>query len=76
MANFVSGSNSLTKARTNGIRFAVNYNGCKLSGAEINEIFTGLGAPDGGSQTISISQNYGFPDCDTSIATGKGWTVA
>jgi hypothetical protein len=69
---------SLAVGRTNGIRYTISYAGCKLSAAELNAIFTGLGTADnsGGQQTITITGNYGAAACDQTIATGaKGWTV-
>lgn len=79
-ANFSGFANvrSLAAARTNGIRFAVNYSGCKLSRAAIVDIFNGLGTASG-AQTITVSGNYGYASLtapDLAIATGKGWTVA
>jgi surface protein len=65
---------SLTVGRTNGMRFAVNYSGCKLTATEINAIFTGLGTASG-SQIVNVSSNMGSATCDQTIATAKGWTV-
>ena len=65
---------SLAIGRTNGIRFTGSYTSCKLSAAEINNIFTGLGTASG-AQTITVSGNIGSATCDPSIATAKGWTV-
>ncbi|HOY58263.1 MAG TPA: BspA family leucine-rich repeat surface protein [Verrucomicrobiota bacterium] len=72
-----SGCRSLAVGRTNGIRYSVSYDGCKLSAAQLNAIFTGLGTADnaGGQQTVTITGNYGAATCDQTIATGKGWTV-
>ena len=78
-SNMFTSCRNLSKGRTNGLQYAVNYNGCKLSSSEINEIFTGLGTAAGATtadKTITISQNYGFAGCDQTIATAKGWTVA
>ena len=68
---------SLAVGRTNGIRYSVSYAGCKLSAAQLNAIFTGLGTADNarGQQTVTITGNYGAATCDQTIATGKGWTV-
>ena len=46
---------------------------CKLDGVALNAIFTAL--PTVVGQTITITGNHGVPDCTTSIATAKGWTV-
>ena len=68
---------SLAVGRTNGIRYSISYAGCKLSAAQLNAIFTGLGTADNarGQQTVTITGNYGAATCDQTIATGKGWTV-
>jgi surface protein len=68
---------SLARGRTNGIKYAVSYAGCKLSRAEIVEIFTGLGTADG-AQIVNVSNNIGSSALDANdelIATNKGWTV-
>ena len=72
-----SGCRSLAVGRTNGIRYSVSYDGCKLSASQLNAIFTGLGTADnaGGQQTVTITGNYGAATCNQTIATGKGWTV-
>ena len=72
-----NGCRSLARGRTNGIKYAVSYAGCKLSRAEIVEIFTGLGTADG-AQIINVSNNLGSSALDAAdelIATDKGWTV-
>ena len=68
---------SLSVGRTNGIRYSISYAGCKLSAAQLNAIFTGLGTADnsGGQQTVTITGNYGAATCDQTIATSKNWTV-
>jgi hypothetical protein len=65
---------SLAKGRLDGGRFAINYSGCMLGTAAINDIFTGLGTASG-AQAITVSGNPGFATCDQTIATAKGWTV-
>jgi hypothetical protein len=65
---------SLAKGRLDGGRFAINYTGCMLGTAAINDIFTGLGTASG-AQAITVSGNPGFATCDQTIATAKGWTV-
>lgn len=69
-----SSNSSLSKGRTNGIRFSISYANCKLSATAINDIFTGLGIASG-TQNITISGNHGAATCDQTIATAKGWTV-
>jgi hypothetical protein len=78
MGSFVASCRSLSKGRTDGIRFALSYNGCKLSRAALVDIFTGLGTADGGSQNIDVRNNYGTASltaADKLIAEDKDWTV-
>jgi surface protein len=65
---------SLCQARTNGLKFSINYTNLKLSTAALNDVFTGLGTASG-TQTINIIGNPGTATCTRSIATDKGWTV-
>jgi hypothetical protein len=77
IANFTLNCRSLSKGRTNGIRFAISYNGCKLSRAALVDIFEGLGTASG-SQTIDVRNNFGTASltaADKLIAENKGWTV-
>jgi surface protein len=74
VSNTFLSCSSLCQGRTNGIRFAIRYDGCKLSAAALNDIFTGLGTASG-AQTINITSNPGAATCTRSIATAKGWTV-
>jgi uncharacterized protein YjdB len=66
----------------------INVSGCpalvflrtminSLSAAELNRIFTDLPVRTGtgSSGQLYISTNPGTDDCDTSIATSKGWSV-
>jgi hypothetical protein len=75
--NMFASCRSLARGRTNGIKYAVSYSGCKLSRDEIVEIFNGLGTADG-AQIINVSSNIGssaLTASDELIATDKGWTV-
>jgi len=77
IGNFTLNCRSLAKGRTNGIRFAISYNGCKLSRAALVDIFNGLGTASG-SQTIDVRNNFGTASLDAAdklIAENKGWTV-
>lgn len=47
---------------------------CQLGTQELDDLFTSLGTASG-SQTVIVTGNPGAATCDTSIATGKGWTV-
>jgi hypothetical protein len=76
--NMFSTCPSLAKARTDGLRFAISYNGCKLTANSLNDIFTGLGTAAGATvadRTIDVRNNIGSTTCNTTIATAKGWTV-
>jgi hypothetical protein len=69
---------SITKGRTNGIRYAVSYTGCSLSRSEIVEIFTGLGTAVG-TQIVTVTNNWGSASLDAGdllVAQDKGWTVS
>jgi hypothetical protein len=46
-----------------------------LAAAELNTIYTNLGTAVG-SQTITVTGNWGTTGDDTTIATNKGWTVS
>lgn len=51
--------------------FTVRYN--SLSAAALNELMTNCATVTG--KTMDIRNNPGTDDCDTTIATNKGWTV-
>ena len=72
--NMFWGCSSLESAPLAGTRYAISYASCALSSAELDAIYTGLGTA-AGSQTITVSGNYGTTGDTPSIATGKGWTV-
>jgi len=65
---------SLARGALSGTTRAISYSGCKLSAAELNEIYTNLGTA-AGAQTITVTGNYGVTGDTPTIATGKGWTV-
>lgn len=72
---------TLTQFSIIGYSGALNLSGCALSAAALNEIFTNLATAipakedDEYSNSIDISYCYGAAECDTSIATAKGWVV-
>jgi len=70
-----NGCTSLQSAPLAGGRFAISYASCLLNAAALDAIYTALGTASG-SQTITVTGNYGTPTDTPSIATGKGWTVA
>jgi hypothetical protein len=65
---------SLARGALSGTTRAISYSGCKLSAAELNEIYTNLGTASG-AQTITVTGNYGTASDNPTIATAKGWTV-
>ena len=65
---------SLAKAALSGTTRAISYSGCKLSAAELDEIYTNLGTASG-AQAITVTGNYGVTGDTPTIATAKGWTV-
>lgn len=71
--NLFNGCVSLQSARVNGVSQTVSYSGCKLSGAALDDIYTGLATVSG--KTITVTGNYGTATDTPSIATAKGWTV-
>ena len=73
-ASMFNGCSSLESAPLAGTRYAISYASCALSSAELDAIYTGLGTA-AGSQTITVTSNYGTTGDTPSIATGKGWTV-
>jgi hypothetical protein len=67
---------SLSKGALSGTRNSITYRYCKLSGDALDEIYTNLATVTvGGGMTITVSNNWGTADDDTTIATNKGWTV-
>lgn len=69
----VSGSTSLAKFNAIGPSTDWNISGGAFWGDELDQIFTNL--PTVTDKTITITNTFGAADCDTSIATAKGWTV-
>jgi surface protein len=49
-----------------------------VSANELNEIYTNLatvGAPGSNAKTITVTNNWGTPNDDPTIATNKGWQI-
>lgn len=46
---------------------------CNFEAAELDELFTDLPVVSG--KTVTVTGNPGAATCNTTIATGKGWTV-
>jgi len=51
-----------------------SYAACRLSGTELNTIYTNLSAT-GTSKSITVTGNYGAATDTPTIATAKSWTV-
>jgi surface protein len=64
---------SLARVEATGISRTVSFANCKLSSADLDEIYTNLATVTG--QTITVTGNYGTSGDDPTIATAKGWTV-
>lgn len=64
---------SLSRCQITGITATVSFESCSLGATALNEIYTNLGPGTG--KTITVTGNWGTAADNTSIATGKGWTV-
>lgn len=58
-----------------GTTASISYNGCNLSAAALNDIFTYL-STSGSGKTVTITGNWGASGCNRSIATAKGWAIS
>jgi surface protein len=65
--------NSLSRFEATGMKVSVSFANCKLSAADLDEIYTNLATVTG--QTITVTGNYGTASDNPSIATAKGWSV-
>jgi hypothetical protein len=72
--NVLNNCRNLKTLILTGLRVGITVDDCMLDAAAINAFFTSLGTASG-SQTIFIRRNPGSATCDTTIATGKGFTV-
>lgn len=72
--NAVINCKSLKTLILNGLRVGIVLSGCQLSADALNDFFTSLGTA-AGAQTLVVTGNPGAATCNTSIATGKGYTV-
>lgn len=70
-----AGCVNLATGAISGTKYSISYAGCNLSGVELDNIYTNLGTA-AGTQTITVTGNYGITDDTITIATAKGWTVA
>lgn len=66
----------LQRARLQSVSKTISLSGCKLSAAELEQLFTSLANVT--SQTLTITGNWGaayLTDTQKAIATNKGWTL-
>ena len=75
MSLFAFQTTKIQKALLTGLTVGVDLSGNNMDSTALNNLFTSLGIASG-SQTITITGNPGVSTCDTSIATGKGFTIA
>ena len=66
---------SLQSVVLTGLTRGVSVANASLSSTALDALYTSLGTA-AGSQTITVSGNYGTTGDDPSIATGKGWTIS
>ena len=71
--NFLLYNSTVKSLTLTGLTVGVIAPG-NMEAEDINAFFTSLGTASG-SQTVTVTSNPGSSTCDTSIATGKGWTV-
>ena len=69
------GCPSLQSVVLTGLTRGVSVASASLSSTALDALYTSLGTA-AGSQTITVSGNYGTTGDDPSIATSKGWTVS
>lgn len=75
-ASFMFGNcSSLQSVVLTGLTRGVSVANASLSSTALDALYTSLGTA-AGSQTITVSGNYGTTGDDPSIATGKGWTIS
>ena len=70
-----NGCSSLQSVVLTGLTRGVSVANASLSSTALDALYTSLGTA-AGSQTITVSGNYGTTGDDPSIATGKGWTIS
>ena len=74
-SSMFSGCSSLQSVILTGLTRGVSVAYASLSSTALDALYTSLGTA-AGSQTITVSGNYGTTGDDPSIATGKGWTIS
>lgn len=73
-ASMFAGCTSLSKCDIRGMKLSVSFLNCRLSGPELDRIYTNL-ASGVSAQTVTVTGNWGIATDTPSIATAKGWTV-
>ena len=66
-------AHSLNRIKATGIASTVNFQYAGLTADALDELMTNCATVTG--KTMNIRNNPGSADCDTTIATNKGWTV-
>lgn len=74
-SSMFSNCSSLEVGALSGTRYAISYASCKLSSDELNRIYSNLGSPNGGAQTITVTNNWGTSG-DNPALVPSGWTVS
>jgi len=73
-ATLFSSVYTIKRNQMTGLQYAVDISNQQLDSTALNEIYTNLGTASG-AQTITVTGNWGTPNDNPAIATGKGWTV-
>lgn len=74
--NIFVGCGSLSRSQLLGTRVSISYLNCKLSSADLDEIYTNLADLTSlPTQTITVTGNYGTAGDNPAIAIAKNWTV-
>jgi hypothetical protein len=68
------GCQNLQECIMPNLTIGVSLNGCRMSAQALNDFMTSIGTASG-SQTLDLRNNPGSATCDTTIGTGKGYTV-
>ena len=69
----LEGSQALRRIKATGIACTFRARNSCLSADALDELMTNCATVSG--KTMTITNNPGSADCDTTIATNKGWTV-
>jgi len=72
--NMFSGTGNIRELIVRGCTVGIDISSNSMTADALDAMFTSLGTANG-AQTITITDNPGTATCDTTIATGKGYTV-